>query len=753
MKAQKPAGFVSHNESQLDESATKSPSNMRSLTARIVLGLIAGNFAFTTAAQAQMWGTGQWGGMQGCNQPGYGAAAGATSESDEVQELRRTENDLKQEKKEVAKDIRELERERERLAQSINEGLVPNWASIFISHMDANRNCCINPPEGADVPRREPAPPQDDGAYDPPPEPELPAPRPRAPKPKPAPPKKMSSNDEDFADRAPAAAGTGIPQSQWGPDLGENVGGGGFGGGGASQTMCYPASEPYTLNKFLGFACQADGGINPAVCSAPGLFQRGGVKSAEANACSRAIARYRKVARELDKLEARKAQIADELADLKVQLRESIRDARSEAVCTTCGPGGRGGGGPGPGRGGGGGTNWGSVLTSLAPILAGAAIGGGLEYLNYSQNKSNNQNLNKLGWPTQPYQFGNYMYPFATAGIYGSALAGVNGGFGCAAGVGGGGYPYGPMGMGGPFGMSPYSNMGGPFGYPNGMMPGFPQMGGGMYGQGFGPWGMAGPWGNGMMNPALMGGMGGMPGMGIGMGFGAGIGMPGLGMGMPGMGFGGMPGMGMGMGMPGMGMGMGMPGMGLGAGFGLGMPGMGLAGMGGMPGLGLGIGMPGMGMPGLGMPGMGSPFGGMPGIGGVGGMYNPMSPFGGQPFGQSPYGMSPYGMGQQNMMNPYMDQQRQYYNNQIGRQVQGQQLYQKYYSVMSELQAFNSGMSLMNSGIGGYGGYGGGLGIGVGLGISGGLNYGTSLGGAQTPWITGGPGGIAPFSATPGRSR
>lgn len=675
---------------------------MRSAQTKFIVALIAGNVAFTSIAKAQQWGTGMWGGMQGCNY-NYGPAAGANNESDEVQQLRRQKLDLEKEQKETLKEIRTLTRDKNKLADAINKAIRPNWAGLFISHMDQNRNCCISgpPPEAVRERRRQPAPPPASSED------------------------KQSSTteptDEYAANRMPAAD---MPDDvdPWATGGGSVDAGGFAGSGDVAQTMCYPPEDPYVRPQWNRLACPTGSkGINPAVCTTPGVFQNPGIPPSVVSECREAIKAYAQAARDLDELEARKAEIASELRDLKRSLKEAIRDA-SEGTCTTCPNGGRVAGSA-VRVSGGGGFNWGNLLTQIAPIALGAAIGGGLEYANYKQNQSNNVNLNKLGYATQPYQFGNYMYPFAAMGFYGSALSGMNGGFGCAPGVGGGGFPYGPFGMGGPVGMSPYASMGGPFGYPPGMMPGFPMLGGGMFNPGFAPWGMNGPWGNGGFNPMLGGG------------FGGGIPMAG---GFPMGGFGGFPQAGFG----------GLPGAGLNfnAGFGFGQPGFGLPGTGGYPGLGFGGGFP---MGGFGSPLAASPFGGLPGIGGIGSPYNSITPFGSSPFGfnglQSPYG----GIG--NAFNPYVDAQRAYQNNMIGRQIQGQQLYSRYYSLVNEIQQFNSGLSALTSpglGIPNY--YPStSVGFGVGIGVSGGLNYNSGL---STPWVPAASTIYSPYGTT-GRSR
>jgi hypothetical protein len=213
--------------------------------------------------------------------------------------------------------------------------------------------------------------------------------------------------------------------------------------------------------------------------------------------------------------------------------------------------------------------------------VLGAAAGGVLAKYAVDTNRN-------LGWATDPFVVAGATLPGVMYGIYGATYGG---GSGMCDG------PMGPNGM--MMGGGMYPGMGGAFGMPMG-----PQMGGGLFMPGMGPWGMGGPWGLGG------GGMGGWPMGGMGFAAGAAVGfMQGMGMAMPAMG--GFPAMGGGMGfVPGMGMGMGMA-IGGGIGFVQGM-GFAMPAMGGFPAMGGGIGF----VPGGGFA-MGNMQGGM-------GMMNPM---------------------------------------------------------------------------------------------------------------------------------
>ncbi len=676
----------------------------------VALLLVAGNLAFTSVSEAQ-WGMGMWGGMQGCPY-GYGAADGATDVEDSIQQVKEDIKDLKDTLKEEKRRLREYEQKKDKHAEVLNGSLTSGWSDVVRDHLESGYSCNCEHVSPIEYPE------PDGGYYPPPPQQEPPPPEEPAPLPKPV--KKPRQNVDIFepnatgSGRSPASeigggpsggAGGGYPSSNpW--DVGLGDAGGGYGpSGGAGGPNCAPPSPLTTSRRWKELYCRDGGEVGRGICRDPRIA------SAEArrhsSECERAIAEYRRAYREAEKLrsqiqshESDLDRKKEELAELRQDMRRELRENRHlEADCPTgeCNrPRRHAERGP-------------STLQTLAPLIMGGVMGLGMEAAGYFLNKQQNSQNQKLGFQAMPNSFGSYGYPYIRDGIYGAAMAGVNGGMGCSPGMGGGG-PMGPYGMGGPFGYSlgPYGMMNGPFGYPN--MFGMP-MGGGMYMPGMGPWGMAGPWGNG-------GG-----GMGMGMGLGMGMPMGGMGMGMP---FGG------GMGMPMGGMGMGMP---FGGGMGMPMGGLGMP-MGGGLGMGGGFGMPmggGLGMGGgFGMPfgGFGTPYAGYGLGGGMGGQFGGYGLGGGYP-GMGAGGMMGYGGG---MQGAYMQQM-------MMQQRAQQALAVEMNSSVYRFQQLQNGMGGMMPGMGmGYGGYGlggayggagGGFGMGGGFGgygLGGGYNLNPGLG-------------------------
>jgi len=157
-------------------------------------------------------------------------------------------------------------------------------------------------------------------------------------------------------------------------------------------------------------------------------------------------------------------------------------------------------------------------------VAMNVGLGLALGYVGKKYDESAMEYQAQLGYPpTQGYPTAMSLgLPFLLNGVYGAVVGGSGrGGFGCAGGFNGTGYPWGAGGgMGGAFGgpmgaYGPLSAMGGAFGYPANMY-GSP-WGGGMYPGGYGPNGMfAGPYGgypygmipgmavNGMVNGGLM---------------------------------------------------------------------------------------------------------------------------------------------------------------------------------------------------------------------------------------------------------
>ncbi len=556
----------------------------------VAILLLASNFAFTSVSQAQMWGTGMYGGMPICPYP-YGAAKGSTSYDDEIAELQDLRREMRQELRDAKRRLRDLERRKDQYASDINDTLTGFWAPIVLDHMENGYNCFCHdrPPvyEGGGCPRPDnscgpsypveeeeeeeeyvvPKPSttheSDEGCVDgicagSPDDDEGAVPKPIKGLPEISSAEPVQQRMPASVSRAPASIVSGSEidaiNSAW-----SSIGGG-FGGGGAGfmASFCNPNKELQKLEPWKAI-CRNGGGISPMACRHPFFLQDDAKKGNMQAKCVRALENYRKISKEIDKLRNLIAKLEDDINQIGEQIGDLRRDRKYDSELEASCPSGdcyrprqrveaRN-----------------STWNTLLPLIAGTVVGGLAEYFGYKANKANNENLNKLGWPTMPYQFGQYGYPFFAAGLYGAISAGTQGGFGCAPGMFGGGLqmgPYGmvsPVGMMSPFGMqnpfmTPYS-MASPFGYPMGVM-GYSPFVGGMFAPGMGPWGMAGPWGNGfnpMLGFGMAGGLMGMPGMG------AGFMVPAMG-GMPvglagGVGLMGMPGLAGGIGL------MGMPGL------------------------------------------------------------------------------------------------------------------------------------------------------------------------------------------------
>jgi hypothetical protein len=681
----------------------------------LVILLLAGTISFfTRAAQAQNWGTGQWGGMQACPYPN-GIAKGASSQDDELNDLKKQAKELNDEKKDIKKDIRDADREKERLKTAITDVVNGQWATIILDHMDVGYNCCSNQPQQA--PPVQQGPPAQQG----PPDNQLPdqrlpdqrqpnvqqgdnsrpLPPPTAPPVQNQPKGEFLLNETPKNNRMPASFGDAMPGNRmpaaqvsaasdqgdggYGPDLGQSQQGGYQGGGGG--LLCHPNEIPYSRQDWKSQICRPDGHIGGLVCSRP-PYIRGGAKGSEISACTRALDAYRKIVVNGEKLSNRLAKIDDDLALIKDQQKDIAREKKENhsdndgASCPICDAMKRQ-------------TADTSLTDKLLPYLP-TALGVGLgaigEFMNYRGNQQQNQVDSRMGWPGQQYTFGSSMIPMATAGMQATTQiqqmqmlqSARNGAYGCSP---GGGFVMGPNGQ-----LIP---VGGAFGYPNGMIPGMPNYGGGMFMPGYTP---------NMMGPYGVGG-GGMP-------------FPGLGAGMAYPGMGGLPGM--------------APGLG---GFPAGMP-----GLGGFP-----AGMPGMGGFPAGMPGMGGFPAGYPNV--LGSVPFGQSPFGGIPGAYGGLGMGGMGAGL-GAYNPYTSfgGNRSAIDGSIANSYIGAGLSQSLGNLQMKMQQFNSigtmGASPFGSSIYGssaypsymsgatYGlspSYGlGGLGVGLGVGIGGGYGLGTS---------------------------
>jgi hypothetical protein len=248
---------------------------------------------------------------------------------------------------------------------------------------------------------------------------------------------------------------------------------------------CGPINTP-TCTSFTDYwqprYIQDGGGVSTDVCSVPFLASGGqNSDSSRQGDCQDGISNYQSAYQQW-------MADNDEVKDLKAQIKQldrDIDDAKADADdegsehCAACDAARRSGGGSGGGA------------PSFWQSLLGAAVVGGLGYMNY---RNTSQAINtdaRLGWPTDPYStiVGGYPYLQAGLGILGGGAGGAgSGGYACGQSMGQAG-PYGFLGAG-----SPYAQYGGgPFGYPSSYAP-YPGYGGalngypGAGGYGIGAW-------------------------------------------------------------------------------------------------------------------------------------------------------------------------------------------------------------------------------------------------------------------------
>lgn len=267
--------------------------------------------------------------------------------------------------------------------------------------------------------------------------------------------------------------------------------------------------------------CEADdersrGGLNAAICSDETLRPEG-KRPGSSSECVSALKDYRKKAIEVEnaqaKIEKAQSDIEDRTAAIATAREIALIDAKykktkTEADCPTCDAEERGSAGK-------------SYLLSAIQVAAGLGLG----YIGKRYDETNMEYQAQLGYPpTQGYPTAVSLgFPLVAAGVYGAVTGGSGtGGFGCATGVNGtgAGNLYGA----GNSAYGPYGNNGGAFGYPQGYY-GAP-WGGGAYNPGYNPYGgFNGP--NGGLNAGLNGQFGiGSPLNGL---FGGGNGQFGLG--------------------------------------------------------------------------------------------------------------------------------------------------------------------------------------------------------------------------------
>lgn len=96
--------------------------------------------SFAVGAQAQMWGTGMYGGMQSCPY-NYGAAAGSSSYLDEIKEaqanIREAEKQLRAKKSEKKRIEKNMEKSRKDVEEVVSE----DFSEFVFDHMENNRTC------------------------------------------------------------------------------------------------------------------------------------------------------------------------------------------------------------------------------------------------------------------------------------------------------------------------------------------------------------------------------------------------------------------------------------------------------------------------------------------------------------------------------------------------------------------------------------------------------------------------------------
>jgi hypothetical protein len=105
-----------------------------------ILVVLLALFPLSAFAQNMQWGSGQWGGSQGC---GYQqqTGAGAVSEDDPLQEMMSEIQEIKQQIKEKKSELKKVDRLSERSHQKLDESLSPDAAAIVFSHIENNTRC------------------------------------------------------------------------------------------------------------------------------------------------------------------------------------------------------------------------------------------------------------------------------------------------------------------------------------------------------------------------------------------------------------------------------------------------------------------------------------------------------------------------------------------------------------------------------------------------------------------------------------
>jgi len=215
--------------------------------------------------------------------------------------------------------------------------------------------------------------------------------------------------------------------------------------------------------------------------------------------CKKELVAIKKNMAKRDKLQGEVEDLENQVKDLALLIKDirerekierEFKARNTESDCPTCDEYSRG-------------YTYRSTKRDWPEIAMNVGLGLALGYVGKKYDESAMEYQAQLGYPpTQGYPTAVSLgFPFIMNGVYGAVVGGSgSGGFGCAGGMNGGGFPWGAGGgMGGPFGgpmgaYGPLASMGGALGYPANMY-GTP-WGGGMYPGGYGPNGMfAGPHG------------------------------------------------------------------------------------------------------------------------------------------------------------------------------------------------------------------------------------------------------------------
>ncbi len=414
-----------------------------------------GGYANVNYGQPGMWGTGYYGGVQGCNQ-NWSQGTGAVDMSDEEKEERRaiSESKIALEKAKLEKKRADAEMDfaKRKLERVFDSEILDFLVDV---HMDLMNECTAYR-DVKTVPGK-------NGAttsctiVD------------------------ANGNEMASNDNAVCGGKTEIPEKLRGK-------------------WVLPGNQGYCSATSKSKA----GDISSKICLDKDLRPEDSPKyrSYSTSECGKSLSNYKKFKIKSDKAQGLIEQMEDEIRERQYAIADAKERAKLEAKyrqatttetdCPECDAASRG-------------YSYSKPKRDWAAILGQVGVGLGLGFLGKKYDDRNAEYSAQLGYPPQQgYPTAVSMgLPFILGGVYG-AINGTSGqgGFGCAGGMNGTGGVYGAgNGMNGPFGgaggvYGPYANMGGggAFGYPQGMY-GTP-WGGGMYNPGYGVGGMiAGPWG------------------------------------------------------------------------------------------------------------------------------------------------------------------------------------------------------------------------------------------------------------------